>query len=359
MSPVLALGLLWAAASLLLAPSVATSSPLRDSIALASQEQPAPQPPSRLRPTDLAVVINTSDPLSVLIGNYYVQRRHIPKSNVVQVHFDYQRDDLPVADFTALKATIDKRVPRHIQAFALTWARPYRVGCMSITAAFAFGFDEKYCANGCKHTWPDPYFNSSTAKPYDDLHIRPTMSIAAIDFDHAQALIERGIRADRTEPHGTAYLLSTGDAARDARAIEYAPAGPFARPRVEVEILHATGLKDRQDVLFYFIGASSVPTLETNRFLPGAIADHLTSFGGMLTDSPQMSSLRWLEAGATGSYGAVVEPCNIPSKFPDVRMVFAHYLAGETLIEAYWKSVLMPGQGLFIGEPLATPFATR
>ena len=35
----------------------------------------------------------------------------------------------------------------------------------------------------------------------------------------------------------------------------------------------------------------------------------------------------------------------------------AHYLQGETLIEAYWKSVLMPGQGLFIGEPLARPFA--
>jgi hypothetical protein len=35
----------------------------------------------------------------------------------------------------------------------------------------------------------------------------------------------------------------------------------------------------------------------------------------------------------------------------------AHYLQGETLIEAYWKSVQMPGQGLFIGEPLARPFA--
>jgi uncharacterized protein (TIGR03790 family) len=359
LSPALSLGLLCAAASLLLAPSVATPWSLKDAIAPASQEQPAPQPPSRLRPMDLAVVINTSDPLSVLIGNYYVRRRHIPKSNVVHVHFDYQRDELPVGDFTLLKANIDKQVPHQIQAFALTWARPYRVGCMSITAAFAFGFDEKYCASGCKYTWPDPYFNSSTARPYDDLHIRPTMSIAAIDFDRAQALIERGIRADRTEPHGTAYLLSTDDIPRDARAVEYAPAGPFARPRVEVEILHASGLKDRQDVLFYFIGASSVPTLETNLFLPGAIADHLTSFGGMLSDSPQMSSLRWLEAGATGSYGTVVEPCNILGKFPDVRMIFAHYLAGETLIEAYWKSVLMPGQGLFIGEPLAAPFSTQ
>ncbi len=34
----------------------------------------------------------------------------------------------------------------------------------------------------------------------------------------------------------------------------------------------------------------------------------------------------------------------------------SHYLNGDTLIEAYWKSVLMPGQGIFIGEPLARPF---
>ncbi|MDY6830138.1 MAG: TIGR03790 family protein, partial [Pseudomonadota bacterium] len=33
-----------------------------------------------------------------------------------------------------------------------------------------------------------------------------------------------------------------------------------------------------------------------------------------------------------------------------------HYLNGETLIEAYWKSVASPGQGLFVGEPLARPF---
>jgi hypothetical protein len=70
-----------------------------------------------------------------------------------------------------------------------------------------------------------------------------------------------------------------------------------------------------------------------------------------------MSSLDWIRAGATGSYGAVTEPCNFPSKFPVPGIVMAHYLMGETLIEAYWKSVQMPGQGLFIGEPLARPFA--
>jgi hypothetical protein len=34
-----------------------------------------------------------------------------------------------------------------------------------------------------------------------------------------------------------------------------------------------------------------------------------------------------------------------------------HYAAGASAIEAYWKSVAWPGQGIFIGEPLAKPFA--
>jgi hypothetical protein len=33
-----------------------------------------------------------------------------------------------------------------------------------------------------------------------------------------------------------------------------------------------------------------------------------------------------------------------------------NYLRGQTLIEAYWRSVQQPGQGIFIGEPLARPF---
>ena len=113
------------------------------------------------------------------------------------------------------------------------------------------------------------------------------------------------------------------------------------------------------DVMFFFTGAKSVPYLNRLGFLPGALADHLTSAGGVLIGSSQMSILGWIEAGATGSFGAVTEPCNFPQKFPDPALAMMYYLNGETLIEAYWKSVRRPGQGVFVGEPLAKPFAKR
>jgi uncharacterized protein (TIGR03790 family) len=141
------------------------------------------------------------------------------------------------------------------------------------------------------------------------------------------------------------------------RSSSYPLAEKVFRGRIFGRTTKQDAVKYAQDVLFYFTGVINVDGLETLRFVPGAIADHLTSSGGNLTDNTgQMSALRWLEAGATGSYGAVVEPCNIPQKFPSPPVAIAHYLQGETLIEAYWKSVMMPGQGIFIGEPLAAPF---
>jgi uncharacterized protein (TIGR03790 family) len=151
----------------------------------------------------------------------------------------------------------------------------------------------------------------------------------------------------------------TTDKARDSRVSLYPTVKSASAGLIEIEILKQDSLTHRSDVMFYFTGLTSVAGLETLRFLPGAIADHLTSFGGMLTDSSQMSVLRWLEAGATGSYGTVVEPCNFPQKFADPAIVIRHYIAGETLIEAYWKSVAWPGQGVFVGEPLAAPYRRR
>jgi uncharacterized protein (TIGR03790 family) len=182
------------------------------------------------------------------------------------------------------------------------------------------------------------------------------MVIAAASLENAKALIDRGVESDGSRPSGTAYLLSTPDT-RNVRSALYPLAEKAIGQRMRVQRLDESALFDRTDVLFYFIGSAHVEGLDSLRFIPGAIADHLTSYGGdLLSKDGQMSALRWLEAGATGSYGTVVEPCNFVEKFPHPAIVMARYLRGETLIEAYWKSVLMPGQGIFIGEPLAAPF---
>ena len=305
---------------------------------------------------DLAVIVNDADPLSAAIAGYYVSRRSIPPQNVLHLRFAAGRAALPVQEFAELHEQVLQRTPPQVQAYALTWAQPYRVGCMSITTAFAAGFDPAFCSERCTATRWSPYYNSNSRRPFDQFRLRPTMSIAATNLDQARQLIDRGVAADRSHGSGgRAYLVRTADRARNVRAATYADAKLMVNGALPVET-PAVAPEARTDIMFYFIGIARVAGLATNRFLPGAIADHLTSFGGQLTGDAQMSSLRWLEAGATGSYGTVSEPCNLLGKFPNPGMVMKRYLAGETLIEAYWKSVAMPGQGIFIGEPLARPF---
>ena len=314
-----------------------------------------PQP--ALSADQLGVIVNDDDPDSVAIAAYYREKRGIPAANLIHVRFTPGQSTLAREAFINLKRRVDRTTPKNVQAYALTWAQPYRVDCMSITSAFAFGFDPAYCASDCKPTRPSPYFNSSAARPHAAYKIRPTMSLAAASVADAKQLIDRGVASDGSNPAGTAYLVSTTDKARNVRAAGYHALRTQMQSIVPTEIVEANALEKKSDVLFYFTGLTHVPSLDSNTFLPGAIGDHLTSAGGVLFGGGQMSSLAWLQAGATGSYGAVVEPCNFPAKFPLPAVVMAHYLQGETLIEAYWKSVQMPGQGLFIGEPLARPFA--
>ncbi|MGB5600964.1 MAG: TIGR03790 family protein [Gammaproteobacteria bacterium] len=305
----------------------------------------------------LAIVVNEADPQSKRIADYYQLKRGIPDENIIKVNLPVGKKGIGRDKFEQIYQQVKKLTPQHIQFYALAWNQPYKVGCMSITSAFAFGFDESYCAKGCNNTRQSAYFNSSTRTPHSTLGVRPTMMLAGSSHEQVRDMIDRGVEADATYPKGTAYLVSTSNKARNVRSQFYSSIAEQLGKRVNIQIETTDALINKKDVLFYFTGLKQVENIDSNQFVNGAIADHLTSTGGVLFGGEQMSILRWLDAGATGSYGTVVEPCAFPQKFPHPAVVIDRYTRGETLIEAYWKSVAWPGQGLFVGEPLAAPYA--
>jgi uncharacterized protein (TIGR03790 family) len=314
-------------------------------------------PPVGLRARDVAVVVNDADPASVEVGRYYARRRGIAAARVIHVSFPAGKAVMAFADWERVQAVLDAKVGPDVQAYALAWTLPFRVECMSVTAAFAFGFDPgSYCAEGCRTTKASPYYNSRGNAPFTDHRVRPAMLLAGDNVESVKRLIDRGVRSDETWPEGHAYLLSTSDHSRNVRAESYQRARAALGAAYPIERVDGDALEGKPDVMFAFTGVARLSGIPSNSYLDGALADNLTSFGGYLIGTDQTNALEWLAAGATGSYGTVVEPCNFRGKFPDPPVVMAHYLSGETLIEAYWKSVLMPGQGLFIGEPLARPF---
>ena len=113
-------------------------------------------PHTGLTPHELALIINDEDQLSRQIGDYYQKARQIPAANVIHLHFSPGRTTLSTDEFQQLKAEIDRITPAHVQAYAVAWTDPYRVACMSLTSALAFGFDESYCSSGCRPTNPSP-----------------------------------------------------------------------------------------------------------------------------------------------------------------------------------------------------------
>ena len=313
-------------------------------------------PKAGLLPHQLAVLYLKGNEQSEAIARYYQQQRGIPSANLIAITLPADKTSVGVGEFAVQKNILDRRLSSDVQALALAWATPYQVGCMSITAAFALGYDVAYCASGCKATRTSPYYHSGSSAPFNDFAMRPTIMLAASNTDDALRLIDRGIKADNSLPLGHAFLLKTSDKRRSVRHVFFDEIDKTFGDRLDIHILNRDAIKHRSDILFYFTGKERVQHLDTLSFLPGAMADHLTSAGGQLTDSSQMSALRWIEAGATGSYGSALEPCNFVEKFPNPLLAMWHYLSGATMIEAYWKSVHMPGQGNFIGEPLASPF---
>lgn len=312
---------------------------------------------TRLTAQDLAIIVNDADATSTEIAAYYALKRGIPAQNIIHVTVPI-KNQLNLTEFNALKASVDAKLPANIQAMAIAWTNPSRVNCNSITSALARGYINDVCAGTIWSASTSPYYNSYSARPYTDYKIRPAMMLAGKTKAGIKAMIDKGVASDGTFPSGKGYIMKTSDNVRSLRANVFSPtnAGKVVSPYVTLSVMNSNSVSNSSDTLFYFQGLASVSNIATNNFPAGAVADHLTSYGGMLTDSSQMSILNFVDAGVTGSYGTVSEPYAVTEKFPDPVVMINHYTRGETLIEAYWKSISQTAQGMFVGEPLAHPW---
>jgi len=346
--------------------SASASSPTPSAEPASGAEAPrawmgVPRSHGRLTPADIGLVINSADPYSVAIGAYYAQKRGLQPRQVLRVELPL-RATLTPEEFGQLRQRIEAHFGEATQALALAWTTPYAVQCQSITGALALGFDPDFCRRSCDRSKPSPYFNSASGAPWRDHQMRPSMLLAARDVEQGQRLIDRGVSADGRlgrpwSGPANAVFLSTSDVNRNVRHRLFPPPGQVRALGLDVQVLQADQPRDLQRLLLLQTGAAQLSGLDTLGWVDGALADHLTSFGGQLDRvGGQSTALEWLDSGATASYGTVSEPCNHLQKFPHPQVLLLHYAQGETAIEAYWKSVAWPLQGVFIGEPLAAPY---
>ncbi|HAN99294.1 MAG TPA: hypothetical protein DCQ98_18530 [Planctomycetaceae bacterium] len=170
--------------------------------------------------------------------------------------------------------------------------------------------------------------------------------------------LERAAASDGTRPSGPVIYTLTSDVRTKTRqpAFEAAVAA-LEELGIEGRIVERALPDQVADIAGLTIGAATFDFPASGSSLaPGAIAENLTSFGGVMkADAGQTPLSALLVAGAAGSSGTVTEPYAIQPKFPH-PFVHVHYARGLTMVEAFHRSLAAPYQLLIVGDPLCRPW---
>lgn len=175
----------------------------------------------------------------------------------------------------------------------------------------------------------------------------------------AIAAIQKSAGADFSHPAGGFYFCHTADIRSRTREPGFANAILQLRELgYKAERVRSNFAGDQQDVMGMQLGTAKFDwQAEGSTFLPGAIADNLTSFGGVMKHAVGQTRLSELiKAGAAASSGTVTEPYSIQPKFP-TPMLYPYYAQGASLAEAFYLSISGPYQLLIVGDPLCRPFS--
>lgn len=179
--------------------------------------------------------------------------------------------------------------------------------------------------------------------------------------DEAIASLRRSAAADGSRPAGTIYFARNGDVRSTTREWAFRNAArKLESLGVKAVIEDGVLPQQKADVAGAVIGVADFQwSMSGSTILPGAIVEHLTSFGGVMTQGAGQTPLtEFLKQGAAGSSGTVTEPFAIQAKFPS-PFVHVHYASGSTLTESFYQSVTGPYQLLIVGDPLAQPWQRK
>ena len=329
---------------------------------------------------NVIVVVNQNSSNSLQLGNDYCERRGVPPQNLFRMtgwtggDTNWQQADFENDLLDPLLAMISSRgLTNQAEIVLLSMDIPYRVingdSENGTTSALFYGFKT--------NTAPPPGLPDTCSLPGDSTNsysyselpfalaepeTAGTNSFLAVmltdnSVAQAESTLQRGAASDSSFPSETVYLEKTTDASRNVRFLLFDNAIQECRARGDNDVTRTnSNFTGFTNALGLDTGLTFL-SLATNAYVPGAVADNLTSFGGYIFEySGQTPLLAFLEAGACASYGTVVEPCNYAYKFPD-PMVYFYQNRGFCLAEAYYQSLANPYEGVMVGEPLSAPFA--
>lgn len=342
------------------------------------------------------LIIDPTNADSLYIGNYYKNARNIPDANVLYINptnTNYVVWTVNHVDML-FGSLANKGVEDHVDYVVLNPGAPFYISASSIitdgcspvsrfalASCYTMAFiSTEVRSGGLTSQTPNRYYLASdTPQGFDSgtswLNGVPDSGSSARRYfigamlgysgdrgntlDETIQMIDRSVAAEGTHPGGTFYYMQTTDPARSGPRDPLFPSAVASITGLGGAAQHLMAVlpTGRHDCLGIMTGAAS-PGIETAdmTILPGAFCDHLTSWAATFDNGSQEKVSLWIKRGASGSWGAVEEPCNYAGKFPAPR-VHVFYFQGMSLGEAAFRSAgFVPFQGLLYGDPLTRPF---
>jgi uncharacterized protein (TIGR03790 family) len=346
-------------------------------------------------PENALLIVDPTNPESLYVANYYRHKRDIPDANVIYM----SPTPGSYAQFTA--STLDGfrgmlenlRIGDHVDYVLLPsgtnfyMSAPGLIGdqCAAVnrfsaTSPYALSFLSSLISGGTLQSMhPNGYSTASDLARAFDSSVAWQGGVPGVNGTHyyiaamlgytgslgntlseVLAMIDRSVAVDGTRPSGTFYFMHTNDVARSGPRDPFYPAAVSSIQSFggSASLLFADLPLGQFDCLGIMTGLADPPIDAANiGLLPGSFCDHLTSYAATFDSASQTKMSRWIAKGASGTSGAVEEPCNYAGKFPHARL-HVFYDQGLSLGEAWFRSLAYaPFQTLFTGDPLTRPFA--
>jgi hypothetical protein len=368
---------------------------------------------------NLFLLVNSRSESSRAIANHYIHLRKIPPMNVLSIDWAGGRENTPVARFRdqllspALGAITERNLGQQIDYLIYSSDFPWRILLQKDypEEPFPKSFSPFASINGATYlapyvlqknpavvmphvNWYAPKLEANqvfctqlvdtpsrgfrgrygwqaggvrTQDPKQGQHylLSTMLGVTTGRGNHVHevlAYLQRSVSADGKQPQGTFYFMRMAD--KDVRSKTRHDCYPAAVAKLEALGARATVMNGvlpdgRRDILGLMTGAASFDVNSAGiQILPGAICDHLTSYGGDLRAGASQTPLTdFLRLGAAGASGTVIEPTAQQAKFP-LPSIHIHYRRGCSLAESFYQSVMGPYQLLIVGDPLCQPWAT-
>jgi hypothetical protein len=339
-----------------------------------------------LGPHELLVLANRHSTNSLEIAQQYAVLRQIPDCNIVELDLpaEFGMEISPDA-FTkhiwvpALKAVQARGLEDHILAWAYSVDVPIRIRADPPLSIQGITFLRNRLPAGeliSKGLYASPLFAGPEHPrlpgfPAQSLDLPrawlgkemplPSMMLGFMGpngntRDEILACLQRGAQADGTRPPGTVYFVTNSDIRSTCRTWQFEPAVRELQEQGVTAVITPALPGAATNILGATLGAADLTLGPELRFRPGAMAEHLTSFGALFESREQTKITAWIRAGATASAGTITEPYALWPKFPNARFQ-VHMASGCTIMESFFQSIRCPLQILLIGEPLAAPWS--